>query len=188
MEFLTDSEYQELAVRYVKNFVTRRNMPRTIIDDPDAINMVIEAMMKADNIFDGRGNRIGFRFSYAKYGFLSYITKVRGLGKGKKKLVRGIPLSTFKRKDLEKEVDIATCDQDPSEGFNAYEIRQKIVNSDLTERQKDCIIGFFYDKTPRQEIAEKWGCSRQYIDHELKISLRKLRTILKDYEDVKITA
>jgi RNA polymerase sigma factor (sigma-70 family) len=188
MEFLTVSEYEELAVRYIKNFVVRRNMPRNIIDDQEAVDAVVNYMMRADEIFDGRGNRVRFRYAYARFGFKNYLTKVRGCANPKQKILRARHLSTFNNKEIERQVDVAVCDDSPSEAFESYEIRQKILNSNLTDRQKDCIIRYYYDKATREEIASHWGCTRQRIDQEIKTALYKLRFALEEYNGEKVGA
>lgn len=176
--YLTQEEYQTLAERYVKNFVSRRRLNCKIIDDPDAINCVVDYMMRADSKFDGRGDSFGFRYSYAKFGFQEYMTKNRG---AKKKKLYNKHLSTFTKSESERVYDGTRDDHEPNEAMADYELRKRIENSSLTDRQKDTIIGCFYDQRTRAEIAKKWNCSRQLIDVELKNALRKLKIILKDF-------
>ncbi len=177
--FLTQREYQTLAERYVKNFVSRRRLRMSIIDDPDAINSVVDYMMRADSKFDGRGDHYGFRYSYAKFGFQEYLTKNRKNDKNRK--LYGRHLSTFRACNEGGDFDRAQDNTEPSEPVESHEIRRKIMESDLTDRQKATIIGCFYDRRPRAEIAKEWGCSRQLIDLELRQALNRLRFVLREF-------
>ena len=176
-------DYETLAKRYLINLVRRWGHPMAIVDDPDAHDTIIRFMIDADTKFDGRGSLEGFRWQYARYGYLEYLTKNRFPKSGKKQRhKRMVSLSAFKRADMEKSVELAVDNRDPSEGVVSSELRDKIMNSNLSNYEKESIIGIYYNGETQEEISQRIGVARGYISMLLKTGLKKLRTTLKEYE------
>lgn len=182
-EVLSMSEYQELGRRYLVNFVKRAGHSVSLIESQDALDNIVKFMIDADVKFDGRGNREGFRWQYAKFGYRDYISKEKYPIAKKQKITKGmVSLSSFKKKDLEKSVDIAVDNRAPHDAVESYELREKIMQTTgLTEQEKIAVIARFYDAESLESIGDRLNVSREYARILLKNATRKLKKILKEY-------
>lgn len=182
-ETLSLAEYQELGRRYLVNFVKRRGHSSSMIESQDALDNIVKFMIDADLRFDGRGQREAFRWQYAKFGYQDYMSKEQYPRRKKAQMRRAMKsLSSFTKKDIDKSVDIAVDSTDPGEGIESFELRDKIMQSTLTDQEKIAVIARFYDDETNDVIGNKLGISREYARLLVKNAVRKLKTILKEYE------
>lgn len=177
-QFLTYAEYKELARRYLINFLRRGGRSMKNADNQDAMDYIITYMMKADEVFDGRGNREGFRWQYAQYGYRTYLTRKRKLdAKG----IKVIQMSAIKKMD-EKQIDVTVDSHDHTKAIETEDLKKKIMESLLSDYEKESVIGTYFNHETQEQIADRIGVARGYISMLLKTAMKKLEKVLDEYK------
>lgn len=181
-QYLSLEEYQKIAQNYLIYFVTKGRHASNLINNQDAVDMIINFMLKADTVFDGRGCRWGFRYQYAKFGFGYFLRKNKGM-KFSKVYKNNFSSIIKKKKDQSIICDVAIDKIAPYSSQIDFEFREKIRNADnLSDREKEIIFDYYYNENTREQIAKKFNCSRQLIDLTIKKACYKLQFILPEYK------
>ncbi len=151
-----------------------------MLSDEDAISEVAHFMMVADDRFDGRGSRDGFRMSYAKYGVLHAISKYKR-NKKKHRNVQSLDVSIGKKNNSGRDVFLHECIEDKSarksrEEQDINSNLETIINgSNLTSKQKISIIRYYIYGDTYKEIGDRNGTSYEAVRQSINAGLKKLK-------------
>jgi RNA polymerase sigma factor (sigma-70 family) len=168
--FLTLSEYLEHARRFVM-----ANYGHQLSENDDLISTVAHYMMRADEKFNGKGNRDSFRGHYAKFGAMKYFTQIR---REKDKYFRGTGHTTML--PLNSEITKLCCTKTDFrtsyESCEQQEMMNYIFTSELLNAREKGILHMRYmENHTLQEIADEHGFSRERARQLLQKIIEKLQ-------------
>lgn len=164
----TLQEYQTITSKIIGRLNTQYKF--NLFSDQDLVGNIVTAVMLADFNFDGRGTLYGYRRQMAEWAVNHYFahSKIKGIVDGDWVNTRLETLNSYS----------------PSEQAELKEtsdlIERAIGDSELTDRQEQCIRLRFYSDKTYIEIANIIGTSKQSVQQSVKNSLSKLKKHIPD--------
>lgn len=142
-----------------------------MLKDEDVISNVANAMMVADQQYDGvTGSREGFRWDRAEYA----IRKILSSSK-KKKNVTVYSINTD-RADGREYSEILTRDKNPKSHAIIPDVVSMVETADyLTDGERFCILNKYVKSKTLQEIGGELGTTRENARQIIERGLAKLR-------------
>jgi len=171
-------EYLETAEKAIRKWGCL-----AMLRDEDSISYVAYKMMLADDKFDGRGSRNGFRMSRAKYAIRALVSSYKK--KQKDKMI-SLNIPTYSKNsggdnvDLYNQVDsgVMSPDEICMSKENNKTIFDTVINSKLlTIRQKACVLGYYRDGRKLGDLAEEFNVTHQAINISIKEAIEKLKCL-----------
>ncbi len=165
MEYLSLKEYRNIARKLLSKAFPK--VATHIINDNDKFGEIVNALVLADQHFDGRGTLYGYRKQRVSWTISSIYNK------------RPDDLSlNFNITDTMELVD--TIADRPKFNMTDYEdrvenLRDRLVNSKvLTEKEKTCISQYFTENVELANIADNLGVHSEAVKMSIRRGLSKL--------------
>lgn len=146
----------------------------------DAISYVATYMIRADKLYDGRGNQRQFRFMCGKCGIRNWL-RAKKSSRRQKLIIDSNIFSSYSSNALIK--IIANNDLRP-EFYTEYNNLMKDIENILTEKQYRCFIESCLNKKKKKDLAVELGVSKQCINHHIQSAIAKIRKNLSKYENI----
>lgn len=167
MQYQTLEKYLQDAKNVIK--CVNPNMRLT----EDNISYVANAMMKADERFNGYGERTSFRISLGKFAVMSLTTK---FAKDKRKEIKTVSLFNEDGKDLYHTLPAPEINNDPDPSI----LVGNIIDKYCPEKYKECLrLKYIVGKT-LQEIADMKGVTKQCISLQTIEAIKLIKENLKN--------
>lgn len=170
MQYQTLEKYLQDAKNVIK--WVRPGMKLT----EDNISYVAEAMMRADERFNGYGERTSFRISIGKFAVMSLATK---FGKTKQRDIKTVSLFNNDGKDLYHTLPAPEVKTGPDSSV----IAEDIINLYCPDKYKECLQLKYLQGKTLQEIADMKKVTKQCISLQI---IEAIKIIKENFKNGKV--
>lgn len=156
-------DYLDLACKVINKYGDR-----TMLKSEDAISYVAEDLIKADNKFNGQGDRLQWMVYCAKFSVLRWRS-------------RGVKYGDI---SLDDAINRDSIEIQSSKAFNSDLESRDIINQIesakfISDNQRHCVLNYYLQGMTHQEIGNELGMSKEAVRQNIKNGLEKIRQYVR---------
>lgn len=159
------SEYENQAIRTIKHYCRRKNLPFQQFLSDDYISCAIEALIKADLKYSPNYNTKLTTFRYK-----GVVLALLGMKK-RKKQINTVSLESARSEIENKSMKRSNYPID----FNKELVEKIIDGAALEEPQKQFVELHFFENKNITDIAQICGCSKQNVNQTLERAILNMQ-------------